>query len=351
MVEPSFKIVYFGNKISKYKKSNAALETLEPLFAEFSKIKTFSSLQNKYLRLLEMIFQFFKNGLRSDLILIDMFSTSGFYFAYILCRLSVAFRKPYVLILRGGNLPYRFEKSKRMMDLVFKKSAHIVAPSHYLKSFFEKEGYNITYIPNIIELGRYNFKIRKSIQPRILNIRGFGKPYNPKMTVRAVKLLVQRFPDLKLVMLGDDANGMISEIKKLIKELDIEKNVDILDKMTRDEWVNFAKSFDIMVSNPVIDNTPVSVIEGMALGLLIISTDVGGISYLLSNRIDALLVPSDDHVKLAEAITMLIDNPDLCSRMQENAHKKAETFSWYQIKPMWKDLLLNSSKPNVDKMK
>jgi glycosyltransferase involved in cell wall biosynthesis len=339
MLKTKRKIVYFGNKISKYRKSNAAMETLEPLLADFCEIKTYSNVQNKFGKMADMVFQFFKNGLKSDLILIDVFSTTNFYFAYILSILSIIFRKPYILVLRGGNLPYRYKDSEKQVHRIFKNARDIIAPSNYLKFFFEARGYAITYIPNIIDLALYDFKIRTPVLPKILYIRGFGKVYNPQMTIRTIKVLSEIYPDVKLVMLGSDIDGTLAECKKLITELKLEKNIEILGKMTRDEWVTFSKNFDIMLSNPILDNTPVSIIEGMALGLLIISTDVGGISYLLSDKEDALLVPSNNYAKMAEAVKQLIENPDLCSTLQTNARKKAETFSWKNIKPEWIKIL------------
>ncbi|MEO7960933.1 MAG: hypothetical protein ABIR19_05260, partial [Ginsengibacter sp.] len=168
----------------------------------------------------EMIFRFFVNGLRSDLILIDVFSTWNFYFAYIIAILCIVFKKQYILVLRGGNLPARFRNSKKMVHRIFNDAKHIIAPSHYLQAFFEKEGYTIHYIPNIIDLEAYDFKIRNPVAPAILNIRGFGKIYNPQMTVRSINELKEDFPSVKLSLLGSDyADGTLTETEDLINEL------------------------------------------------------------------------------------------------------------------------------------
>lgn len=316
------------------------METLQPHFAEFCDIKSYSAFENKLLRMSEMIFRFFLNGLSSDLILIDVFSTWNFYFAYIISLLCILFNKDYVLVLRGGNLPARFKNSKKMLHRIFNDAKHIIAPSHYLKTFFEKEGYKILYIPNIIDLQVYNFQTRNPVAPTILNIRGFGKIYNPQMTVRAIDKVREDCPSVRLSLLGSDyADGTLTETEDLINELGLENHIEIIGKMTRDEWITYSQNFDIMVSNPIIDNTPVSVIEGMALGLLIISTDVGGISYLLTDKVNSLLVPSNDHIYLAAAIRQLIEHPDLASKLQTDARKKAEEFSWEKIKPLWEKIL------------
>jgi glycosyltransferase involved in cell wall biosynthesis len=337
-------VTYFGNKINKYSKSNAAMETIEPLLREFCKIKTYSSKKNKFLRMSDMILNFFRRGLRSDYIIIDVFSTTNFYFAFILSILSILFKKKFILYLRGGNLPYRYEKSNKLVNIIFKNATHVIAPSHYLKSYFDSKGFKIKYIPNFIELWAYEFKFRPSIKPNLIYLRSFGNAYNPQMTVRTIALLKKNYPDIQLVMLGSDLDGTLKKVKILIEELNLTDNIKILGKMTRDEWVKISGDFDIMVSNPIVDNTPVSIIEGMALGLIIISTKVGGIVSLLNDKEDALLVDSNDHEGMANAIRQILENNTLALKLQENARRKAESFSWDHIKPLWEDLLIESGK-------
>ena len=53
---------------------------------------------------------------------------------------------------------------------------------------------------------------------------------------------------------------------------------------------------------------PVSLIEAMSLGLAVVSTNVGGIPFLLENQKEALLIPDNDVDKMVEAIDRLIEN-------------------------------------------
>ena len=96
-----------------------------------------------------------------------------------------------------------------------------------------------------------------------------------------------------------------------------------------------------MISNPIIDNTPVSILEGMALGMCVISTSVGGVPFLVESEKKVLLVDSNNEKELANKIEFLLKNPTTCEKISLNARKKAETFSWENIKPMWKKVLLN----------
>ena len=60
--------------------------------------------------------------------------------------------------------------------------------------------------------------------------------------------------------------------------------------------------FDIFLNTTFVDNTPVSVLEAMACGLCVVSTDVGGLSFLLEHEGDALLVPPDNPKAMAAAV-------------------------------------------------
>jgi len=161
------------------------------------------------------------------------------------------------------------------------------------------------------------------------------------MTVRVVMELRDEYPDIQLVMIGSDIDGSIQEVQKLINDLKLDDHIKILGRKSQEEWIELSKQYNIMLSNPIVDNTPVSIIEGMALGLLIISTDVGGVSYLINDKEDGLLVKSGDHKGMANAIREVLTNSSLNYSLQGNARKKAESFSSDSIYHKWENLLLS----------
>jgi glycosyltransferase involved in cell wall biosynthesis len=97
---------------------------------------------------------------------------------------------------------------------------------------------------------------------------------------------------------------------------------------------------DIFLNTTNVDNTPVSVLEALACGLCVVSTDVGGIPYLLEHEEDALLVPPDDAEAMAAAVRRVLTEPGLAERLSRNARKKAEGFDWSVVLPQWERLLL-----------
>jgi glycosyltransferase involved in cell wall biosynthesis len=315
------------------------METLIPYLKENYIVEAYSDKKNIGLRMLDMLYHFFTNGIKADRIIIDVYSTTYIYGISILVFLSRVFNKQYILFLHGGNLPMRHKKSPFLINFLFKRAFKVIAPSHYLKTYFEDAGFNIEYIPNIIELEHYSFLRRAFISPKLIYIRGFGKIYNPQMAVKVVAALKQTYPEVRLAMLGSDTDGNLKNVINLINELDLNDNIQIMGKLNRDEWVKLSMEYNIMLSTPTIDNTPVSIVEGMALGLVVVSTNVGGVPYLVEDQKEAILVASDDYKTMAEKICIILQQKDKCALLQDNARLKAALFSWDNIKPIWLNLL------------
>ena len=78
----------------------------------------------------------------------------------------------------------------------------------------------------------------------------------------------------------------------------------------------------------------------MACGLCVVSTNVGGIPYLLEHEYDSLLVPPNDPTAMADAIRRIVTEPGLASHLSQNARQKVEQFDWSKVLPQWEELLI-----------
>lgn len=333
------KILYFGNKTSGYKSSKSMLETLEPLFGEFAIVRSASAKKNQLFRLADMVILFLRYYRSADFVLIDVYSTRAYLYTATIGRLAQFFGKKYVLILHGGNLPHRFIRKEKSMRKLFLRAHAVIAPSNYLKQFFESKGIPTHFIPNIIELSNYPFLERIEFKPTFLALRGFDKPYNPLMTLKTIEIVREKYPDVKLYFVGSTVETEYPAIVDYIQQHQLEKNVEILPKMPKSEWIALSKKADFMLTNPVIDNTPVSVIEGMALGLVIVSTDVGGVPFLVNNNENACLVSSDNENEMAAVLFELLSNQSKCKELTKNGRLKAASFDWEIVKEDWKKIV------------
>lgn len=333
------RILYIGNKLSDKKTNPTAHNALKKaLEAEGFQIISASHLQNKLLRLGHMISSFFRHFKNYDLVLIDLYSTQNFWYAVVISRLAKSFGKDYIPILHGGDLKRRFSESPKTVAKLFKNAREIISPSQYLKQEVIKLGFtNVLYLPNPLDIKDYKFKPRDSFEPELLWVRAFNKIYNPLLAIKTLELLLKDFPQARLTMVGPDKDGSLRSCRTYSEEKKLP--VTFPGKLNKKKWTALAEECDIFLNTTQIDNTPVSVIEAMALGLPVVSTNVGGIPYLLEDKRSGLLVVPNDPVAMANSVKILLDNPRHAESIAVEARRKAKSLDWEIIKQKWIGLL------------
>jgi len=334
------KILYIGNKLSRYGFTPGVIETLGPLLEKEDYAVIYAGTRkNPFLRLTEILWKTATTGRQVDYILIDTYSTSAFWYAYFAGTLAKIISTKYIPILHGGDLPKRLQRSKRACDKLFNNSYANVAVSGYLNHEFEKAGYRTVVIPNSIEISKYPFRLRDQPRPKLLWVRSFHRQYNPLMAADVLAGLLQIHPDAELCMVGPDKDGSLGEFKDYIRQKGTEEHVKITGKLSKEDWISLSENYDFFINTTNVDNTPVSVIEAMALGLCVISTNPGGIPFLVQDGVDAKLVNPQNSSLMIRTVDYLLKNPEDVVQLSVNARKKAEQFDVNVIIPAWKDLL------------
>ena len=330
-------ILYLGNKKSI---TPSTVDTLGEQLKESYDVVTCSEVQNKVLRFLDMARHIIKYRKNCDLLVVDTYSSLNFYYALMTAFFGKLFNIPYIPILHGGDLPNkRLKNFPRLSRYIFSGSTQNITPSIYLKEAFDLEGYKTLYIPNNIELDDYTYRLREKLAPKILYVRSFAKIYNTKMAIRTVKNIVEKYPDIELCMVGPDRDGSLEETKAYAKELGLDEKVTFTGGLPKEEWLTLAQKYDIFINPTNFDNLPVSIVEAMALGLPIVSTNVGGLPYLIEDEIDGLLVDKNDDIGMSQKIELLLNDPTLCKTLSTNGRKKADTYDWNVIKEQWDNIL------------
>jgi glycosyltransferase involved in cell wall biosynthesis len=159
------------------------------------------------------------------------------------------------------------------------------------------------------------------------------------MAISLLYELKKDYQGAELCMVGPDKDGSMEECKILSKELGISDSVLFTGKLTKKEWHKLSENYSVFLNTTNFDNTPVSVIEALALGLPVVSTSVGGIPYLLEDGKDALLVEKGNVLQMKDAVKSIIDDEKLASQLVINARKKAESFDWNKVKNNWNEVL------------
>lgn len=333
-------LLYIGNKLSNHGYTSTSIETLGA-FLEDEGFRIFyaSSKKSKVMRMCEMVFKTFRHAKKVDYVLIDTYSTKNFWYAIVISQLCRILRVKYIPKLHGGNLPNRIISSKFFSDLIFNNAYTNIAPSSYLYETFKAAGYtNLRYIPNTIELELYKESPKEFNTPKLLWVRSFAKIYNPVMAVKVFISLKKEFPDAKICMVGPKKDDSFSKTVKFAKKNEAE--VLFTGKLSKPDWIALSKDYNIFINTTHFDNTPISVIEAMALGLPVVSTNVGGIPYLLEHERNALLINDGDDQNMVKQIKRLINEPELAKVLSKNGKESVKDFDWEVVKKQWIELLV-----------
>ncbi len=331
-------LLYFGNKLGRRKGNPTGIDYLGDELDKIFPMKRYSDAANPVVRALDMFFGMIRNARRTSVILIDVYSSLAFNYAFYLGYLSRLFGIPYILILRGGGLPKRLSNPSRSVIRFFDRAATLVAPSMYMFSNFEKFQ-NRVFIPNHILLENYAFKETGENRNRFLWVRSFHKIYNPKLAVQLIADLKSQGIECHLTMVGPDKDGTLDDIRQMIEEKGLQTHIQLTGFLKKPQIIELAKSCDLFINTTNIDNTPISLIEAMALGLPVISTNVGGIPYLIRDGETGLLFDPGDRERLNLLSQKLKNDPELSRKLAINARNDVEKFSWQNVKREWVDLI------------
>lgn len=332
------KILYLGNKLLKHGVNPTSVETLGERFKEFSQVYQFSDKKNTLLRMLDMWMAIWNHRNNVNFVVIDTYSTAAFHYAWTSGLLCYLFKLRYILILRGGNLENRFKNSNRLSKQLIMNAQEVIAPSGYLQDFTQRYfGRKPKVIPNYIDI--YNYpSTERAIEDQkvsLLWVRAFDEIYNPRLAIDVLDLLRRNGVPAKLTFVGPDKDGSMHVCKQLVEQLNLIPHVVFTGRLTKADWISLAKNHHIFINTTSIDNTPVSVMEAMALGLPVVTTKVGGIPYLFEDQKEGYMVSPNDPQSMYLAIQKLITDSGRYSYISKSARLKAERWDWSVIKNEW----------------
>lgn len=339
-------LLLVGNFLSSSRSYQLACEDLARQLANRGwSLFTTSEKPSRLMRLLDMMSSSWRLRNRYVAAQVDVFSGSAFLWAEATCWTLRRARKRYVLTLRGGDLPLFAGRWPRRVRRLLSSAFAVTAPSRYL---FERmapyRGGDLLLIPNAIDIGAYPFRLRERVEPSLVWLRAFHEIYNAPLAVRAVAGLIAEFPEIRLTMVGPDrGDGSLGETRETAERLGLASNVQFPGGVSKSAVPGRLNQGDVFLNTSDVDNTPTSVLEAMACGLCVVSTNVGGIPYLLEDGEDALLVPPDDAGAMAAAVRRILTEPDLAARLSRNGRAKVQRMDWSAILPQWEALFASAA--------
>ena len=145
------------------------------------------------------------------------------------------------------------------------------------------------------------------------------------LVIKTARLLVKEGIEFNWRIIGlNDYSTNVQILEKKFKLKCQSVNIDLLGIKKAEEIIDLLLETTIYVHTSYIDNSPNSLCEALLMGVPSISTNVGGISSLVDDGKDGLLVPSNDPHLLASKITQLTHDEKYMTSISNQAREKAQ---------------------------
>lgn len=210
----------------------------------------------------------------------------------------------------------------------------IIVPSMYLKSVVERWGISserIAIIPNAVSLPDA-IPIKEDAR-RILNLEGFllvtvGRlvPWKGfRMLLELVPKLLEVVPGAKLIIIGDGPEKQ--QLESMITNYKLKDTVLLIGSISKDKLAVYLSAADIFLLNTGYEGFSHQLIEAMAMGIPVITTDAGGNKEVVRDGENALLARYNDLADWKEKTLRLYEDTKLQLTLHRNNAGIAQRYS------------------------
>jgi glycosyltransferase involved in cell wall biosynthesis len=220
-----------------------------------------------------------------------------------------------------------YKRNKLIYNFLLNKLDHYIG----VNSSLIKWAINInkkvkaTFLPNFSSNYSNNYSLDFPLpgnkENRIVLVGNFKPQKDHLNAIKAFLRVIEEFPDMHLIFMGSviDRN-YFNKIQEKINSNKLYNNVHIIKASKYPEIVMRKSTIAILSSNS--EGLPLALIEYGLNKLPVVVTDVGECANVVANKVDGIVVPPRDSVKLGEALKNLINNKDIKSYYSKNFYLK-----------------------------
>lgn len=181
------------------------------------------------------------------------------------------------------------------------------------------------------------------MRPYLCNVGTFEPKKGHDVLLRAFHVVASERADLDLVLIGR-AGETSASTRALIDELGLASRVRMIENLSHPETLSLMEAAEMFVLASRVESFAIVLLEAGALSQPVVATDICGVDELLEEGRTGVLVPSEDHERLARAILDLSSDPERRASLGKALHAHvAQDFSWRKAGQAYLDLAATSS--------
>lgn len=248
-------------------------------------------------------------------------------------------RKPCVVWAQGSDIYHPTFLEKRFTKSVAKNTDVIIALTEHMKMNIQRiHQREVFVIPNGIDLDKFQPLSRAEARgelhieenERIILFVGRLHPVKGvKHLIRAMRFIAQAAPKARLILLGDGEERQ--DLEALTRKLNLEDFITFAGRVPNAEIPEYMTASDVLLLPSLSEGFPVVVLEAMACGLPIVSTNVRGLPEIVVNGENGFIVEPEDPDALAEKVLQLLNDEGIRRRMGEYNRCHVKQYSWENV--------------------
>lgn len=232
---------------------------------------------------------------------------------------------------RGGEADVFFSRAFALVKPSLNRASAIIVPSGFLQQVFAKRGFATHIVPNIIDLERFVARTpSNAAPPHILVARNLEPLYDNATALRAFALVRQQYPAAHLTIAGTGPDRQALE--SMAQDLGVADSVRFAGRVENTEMPSLYQTADIAINPSLVDNMPISILEALASGVPVVSTNVGGVPFLVEDGKTALLIPPRDATQMAAAVLRILNDAALRVALVQAGLAHAQQFAWQNVR-------------------
>lgn len=237
-----------------------------------------------------------------------------------------------VVNYRGGEADAFLSSTGRLVGFSLRRADALVVPSVFLARVFGRHGFMPHVVPNIVDLERFTpARPSAAPAPTLLVARNLEPLYDNASALRAFALVKRACPGAVLLLAG--CGPQREALLALAQELGVADAVHLTGRVENAAMPELYRCADIVLNPSLADNMPISILEALACGVPVVSTNVGGIPDLLEHGVTGVLVAPGDPQALAAAVLALLRDPARAAAMRAAGLELAQRLCWPRIAP------------------
>ena len=241
---------------------------------------------------------------------------------------------PTLVNYRGGSAEAFFVRSFFWIEPTMQLADRLIVPSGFLQQVFAKFGLKTEVVPNVIDLNRFapdpSKKTPQSNGPQIIVTRNLESIYDIGTALRALAIVKSMWPDVRMTVAGGGPERDM--LVDLTQVLNLTLNVTFTGRLDNERMALVYRQADVFVNPSLVDNMPISILEALASGVPVVTTNVGGIPFLVEHDRTAMMVPPGDAAAMAAAILELLGDRAKAERLASAGRDYVQRYNWQSVR-------------------